>query len=132
TSDVIENADQVLGTAKTEIKNIMQYQLTLNVVQTDDQTSIYEFGYRKHNEPTGVITSNNVTVTWGKDVEITSLSRNTEYDFFIRKAEKIGYNASEWQLINTQPIRTQKSPLLGNITVTSDTSKPSIDTVLTV
>ncbi|MCR0571081.1 hypothetical protein MKC90_21170 [[Clostridium] innocuum] len=132
-SEVIANAEQSLGKVETEISNIMQYQMTLKVTDTGDQDAIFEFGYRKHSETDKAIQPNNVSVTWKKDVVINELSRNTEYDFFIRKAEKIGYNASDWTLINKDdPKRTLRSPLLGNINVTSASSKPGIDTTLSV
>lgn len=132
-SEVIANAEQSLGKVETEISNIMQYQMTLKVTDTGDQDAIFEFGYRKHSETDKAIQPNNVSVTWKKDVVINELSRNTEYDFFIRKAEKIGYNASDWTLINKDdPKRTLRSPLLGNINVISASSKPGIDTTLSV
>lgn len=126
----IRNAEQTLGAVTTSINDTQQYQTTLNVTKTDDTAAIYEFGYRKHSE-SGDITSNNVTVTWNKDVVMSGLSRNTDYDFFIRKAAKIGYNASDWSKINTAAVRTLKSPLLGNISV-GDNQKPSVASTITV
>ncbi|MCQ5280336.1 ZmpA/ZmpB/ZmpC family metallo-endopeptidase-related protein, partial [Clostridium sp. DFI.1.208] len=127
----IQNAGQILGTdVNASIDGVQQYQATLNVTKTDDTAAIYEFGYRKHDE-TGEISSNHVTVTWNKDVVMSGLSRNTDYDFFIRKAAKIGYDASDWSKINTTAVRTKKSLLLGNISV-GDNQKPSVESTITV
>ena len=102
----------------------------MNVTKTDDTAAIYDFGYRKHDD-TGEISSNHVTGTWNKDVVMSGLSRNTDYDFFIRKAAKIGYDASDWSKINTTAVRTKKSLLLGNISV-GDNQKPSVESTITV
>ena len=93
-SATIANADQQLGKVTTEISSIGQYDLKLKVADTKETAAIYEFGYKKSSEDTAKIQSNNVTVTWGKDVDMNNLSRNTDYDFYIRKAAKIGYDCS--------------------------------------
>ncbi len=127
----IANAGQSLGTVTTEISAIAQYSLKLKVSATSETDAIYEFGYKKSSEDETKIRSNNVTVTWGKDVDMSNLSRNTEYDFFIRKAAKIGYDHSDWEKVNTAGVRTEKSPLIGNISV-GDNQKPSVDSTISV
>ncbi|MCR0626270.1 hypothetical protein MKC48_20860, partial [[Clostridium] innocuum] len=131
-SEKITNADQTVGTVKTKISDVGEYQATLNVTETGEQTAIYEFGYKAKSEADTDIKTNNVTVTWNKDVVISNLHRNTEYDFYIRKAQRIGYNASTWQRINTEPVKTSKSALLGNISVIGDNQKPSVGSTITV
>ncbi|RGC08693.1 hypothetical protein DXA38_21805, partial [[Clostridium] innocuum] len=130
-SATIANADQQLGKVTTEISSIGQYDLKLKVADTKETAAIYEFGYKKSSEDTAKIQSNNVTVTWGKDVDMNNLSRNTDYDFYIRKAAKIGYDCSAWSKINTEPVKTLKSKLLGNISV-GDNQKPGVDRTITV
>lgn len=131
-SEKITNADQTVGTVKTKISDVGEYQATLNVTETGEQTAIYEFGYKAKSEADTDIKTNNVTVTWNKDVVISNLHRNTEYDFYIRKAQRIGYNASTWQRINAEPVKTSKSALLGNISVIGDNQKPSVGSTITV
>lgn len=127
----IANAKQSLGTVTTEISAVAQYSLKLKVSATSETDAIYEFGYKKSSEDEMKIKSNNVTVTWGKDVDMSNLSRNTEYDFYIRKAAKIGYDHSNWEKVNTTVVRTEKSPLIGNISV-GDNQKPSVESTITV
>lgn len=127
----VANAGQSLGTVTTEISAVTQYSLKLKVSVTSETAAIYEFGYKKSSEDETKIKSNNVTVTWGKDVDMSNLSRNTEYDFYIRKAAKIGYDHSDWTKVNTAAIRTEKSALLGNISA-GDNQKPSVDSTITV
>ena len=132
-SAIIANAGQRMGDETIAISDVEQHSAKLNVTYTDETEAIYEFGYKKSEDGDEKIQSNNITVTWGKIVEISNLSRNTEYDFYIRKAQRIGYDASAWQKINIdQPIKTKKSPLNGNISVTDDNQKPSVGSTITV
>ncbi|MCR0626158.1 hypothetical protein MKC48_20290, partial [[Clostridium] innocuum] len=132
-SAIIANAGQTMGDETIAISDVEQHSAKLNVTKTSENEAIYEFGYKKSEEGDEKIQSNNITVTWGKIVEISNLSRNTDYDFYIRKAQRIGYDASAWQKVNTdKSVKTKKSPLNGNISVSGDNQKPSVDSTITV
>ncbi|RJV82374.1 hypothetical protein DWW36_20025, partial [Erysipelotrichaceae bacterium AF15-26LB] len=132
-SAIIANAGQTMGDETIAISDVEQHSAKLNVTKTSENEAIYEFGYKKSEDGDEKIQSNNITVTWGKIVEISNLSRNTDYDFYIRKAQRIGYDASAWQKVNTdKSVKTKKSPLNGNISVSGDNQKPSVDSTITV
>ncbi|WP_320974046.1 hypothetical protein, partial [Dysgonomonas capnocytophagoides] len=132
-SAIVENAGQTMGDETIAISDVEQHSAKLIVTKTSENEAIYEFGYKKSEDGDEKIQSNNITVTWGKIVEISNLSRNTDYDFYIRKAQRIGYDASAWQKVNTdKSVKTKKSPLNGNISVSGDNQKPSVDSTITV
>ena len=130
-SDVIQEAVQKLGTITTSLSDLSQYTISLLVEEADEKTATFEFGYRRHDEETD-IESNHAAVIIGKKVIIQNLTANTTYDFYVRKAAKIGYQASRWEKLDNGTITTRKALLNGNIAIVSDAQDTSINTTLRV
>lgn len=119
TSETIVNKEQTIGDVRPSISDNNVKVYTIGASVQTASTDIYEFGYRKTGE-TGEIEPYKATATWGKTVEIGPLDRDTNYDIFVRKAKRTGYDASDW----SAPIqkKTEKEDLFGNITYTGSTA----------
>lgn len=99
----------VVGMASAvTVSNAKEYEFDVMAV---DGVDTYQFGYALTSD--SVINEVAATAGAGKIITINNLLRNTVYDVYIRKAEKVGYKASEW--VKIVQGKTIKSPLTGTI-----------------
>ena len=112
TTDIVTNASQDIADMPTKatISSLKDYSFN---IQADDGTSTYQFGYVLKDQDPSTIKTVDATGTAKTNIAITGLARNTEYDIYVRKAAKTGYDAGEWKLITTQ--KTDRSTLTGTI-----------------
>lgn len=112
TTDIVTNASQNIADMPTKatISSLKDYSFN---IQADDGTSTYQFGYALKGKEPSTIKTVEATGTAKTNIAITGLARNTEYDIYVRKAAKTGYDAGEWKLITTQ--KTDRSTLTGTI-----------------
>lgn len=112
TTDIVMNASQDIADMPTKatISSLKDYSFN---IQADDGTSTYQFGYALKGQDVNTITTVEATGTAKTNIAITGLTRNTEYDIYVRKAAKTGYDAGEWKLITTQ--KTDRSTLTGTV-----------------
>lgn len=112
TTNIVTNALQDINDMPTKatISSLKDYSFN---IQADDGTSTYQFGYALKGQDVNTITTVEATGTAKTNIAITGLTRNTEYDIYVRKAAKTGYDAGEWKLITTQ--KTDRSTLTGTV-----------------
>lgn len=118
-SDVVVNNAQDIGETKPNVPTDGIKVYSIKALVNAESTDIYEFGYQQ--DGTGPINPYGVTATWGNEVEITGLARDTNYRIYVRKAQRTGYDASEWSA-GYVDVRTNKETLSGNITYTGSTA----------
>lgn len=112
----IQNNSQDIGTVVPTISGVSEYETAVQVAASS--SDIYEFGYQKNGASVPVVFP--IQATWGKDVTITPLLRDSEYTIYVRKAAKLGYEASGWS--SGVKTKTLKTKLTGNISYTGTTS----------
>lgn len=83
-------------------------------VKSLDGTDLYQFGVAIQGQDT--ITDIDAVVEANREVIIDSLTRNTAYDIYIRKAALTGYNASDYVKVLTES--TDRTTLTGDISYT--------------
>ncbi len=91
-----------------EFESIKDYSIGVKV---KDGKQVYQFGYALQGKTE--ITAFDATANAGTIITINGLARNTKYDLYVRKAEKTGYDASDWEKISE--FTTDKSSLSGTI-----------------
>ena len=112
TTDIVTNTSQDIADMPTKVTISSLKDYSFNI-QADDGTSTYQFGYALKDQDQSTIETVDATGTAKTNIAITGLARNTEYDIYVRKAAKTGYDAGEWKLITTQ--KTDRSTLTGTI-----------------
>ena len=112
TTVIVMNASQDIADMPTKatVSSLKDYSFN---IQANDGTSTYQFGYALKGQDVNTITTVEATGTAKTNIAITGLARNTEYDIYVRKAAKTGYDAGEWKLITTQ--KTDRSTLTGTV-----------------
>lgn len=118
-SDVVVNNAQDIGETKPSVPTDGIKVYSIKALVNEESTDIYEFGYQQ--DGTESIKPYGVTATWGNEVEITGLARGTKYRIYVRKAQRTGYNASDWS-DGYVDVETMKETLSGNITYTGSTA----------
>lgn len=125
TTTTVENASQTIGSIIPTIVSTSEYSVKVRI--NDASNDIFEFGYQElgsDSNPVGDIIAYPITVAWGNDLDINPqdnpLKRDTKYNIYVRKAEKVGYNHSEWSSAVWD--QTQKSVLKGNVKLVSGTT----------
>lgn len=119
--DIVKNNTQTIGSTMPSINTDKIDVYSIDAKVEAQSTNIYEFGYRKvGSSDTVPITIHPVTATWGNDVKIQPLDRDTEYEIYVRKAARVGYDASEWSA--AKRVRTLKEQLSGNIMYSGSTA----------
>lgn len=112
TTDKVTNASQDITDMPTgaTVSSLKDYSFN---IQANDGTSTYQFGYALKGQAQSTIKTVEATGTAKTNIAITELTRNTEYDIYVRKAAQTGYDAGAWKLITTQ--KTDKSTLTGTV-----------------
>lgn len=119
TSAVVSNNTQTIGSIMPTINTDKIDVYAVDVKVDAPSNDIYEFGYRKAGTA-DAISIHPVTATWGNDVAIQPLERDTEYEIYVRKAARVGYDASGWS--SAVSVQTLKEQLSGNIMYTGSTA----------
>ena len=84
-------------------------------VSAKNGTGIYQFGYASKGEKDLTkINWNDATGEAGKVLQLSDMKRNSEYDIYVRKAAKIGYDASDPKKLPTL-VKTKKTMLNGSL-----------------
>lgn len=118
-SAAVSNNTQTIGSIMPTINTSKIDVYAVDVKVDSPSTDIYEFGYRKAGT-SDAISIHPVTATWGNDVAIQPLDRDTEYEIYVRKAARVGYDASGWS--NAVSVQTLQEQLSGNIMYTGSTA----------
>lgn len=92
------------------ISNIKDYSMDVTAV---DGTDIYQYGYALKGAAVTAVKAEDATGNAGTVITLNGLKRNTEYDLYVRKAAKTGYDASDWVKLDTKT--TDKSILTGTV-----------------
>ncbi|MCR0248129.1 MAG: InlB B-repeat-containing protein [Clostridium sp.] len=92
------------------ISSIRDYSMNVTAV---DGTDIYQYGYALKGAAVTTVKAEDATGNAGTVITLNGLKRNTEYDLYVRKAAKTGYDASDWVKLDTKT--TDKSILTGTV-----------------
>lgn len=115
TSSMIQNAKQDKDSDMPEDVNVTDIKDHTVNVAANSGTGVYQFGYAAKGEAdTAKIIWNDATGEAGKAIQLSDMERDSEYDIYVRKAAKTGYDASDPIKLPTC-VKTEKTILNGSL-----------------